>query len=112
MLPKDLTAASSTPLILTILSQGESYGYDIIKQVRDLSHGEITWTDGMLYPILHKLEKKGMITSEWKAGDNGRRRKYYRINEQGKQALAKEKENWHLITSMFKQLWNPHISLT
>ena len=53
--PKDLVAASATPLILSILQHGESYGYDIIGQVRTLSGGKMQWPDGMLYPILHRL---------------------------------------------------------
>jgi hypothetical protein len=55
-LSKDLVAASSIPLILSILQRGDSYGYAIIQQVRELSDGEMQWADGMLYPILHRLE--------------------------------------------------------
>ena len=55
---KDLVAASATPLILSILNEGESYGYAIIQRVRELSKGEMTWTDGMLYPVLHRLEQQ------------------------------------------------------
>ena len=58
---KDLVAASATPIILTLLQEGESYGYAIIQRVRDLSEGEVVWTDGMLYPILHRLEAQGLI---------------------------------------------------
>ena len=53
---KDLVAASATPLVLAILAEGESYGYAILKRVRELSGGELEWTDGMLYPLLHRLE--------------------------------------------------------
>ena len=56
---KDLVAASATPLVLSILSEGESYGYAIIKRVDELSGGELQWTDGMLYPVLHRLERNG-----------------------------------------------------
>ena len=52
---KDLVAASATPLVLAILAEGESYGYAILKRVRELSGGELEWTDGMLYPLLHRL---------------------------------------------------------
>ena len=57
---KDLVAASATPLILSILAEGDSYGYAIIKRVRELSGGQMEWTDGMLYPVLHRLEKQGL----------------------------------------------------
>ena len=56
---KDLVAASATPLVLAILAEGESYGYAILKRVRELSDGELEWTDGMLYPLLHRLTASG-----------------------------------------------------
>ncbi|HZL13994.1 MAG TPA: PadR family transcriptional regulator, partial [Verrucomicrobiae bacterium] len=77
MLTKDLVAASSKPLLLSILAGGESYGYEIIQKVRELSGGQIEWSDGMLYPVLHRLERDGLIESEWKEADTGRQRKYY-----------------------------------
>ena len=74
MPPKDLVAASSTPIVLAILARGESYGYEIIQEVRAVSRGELEWTDGMLYPVLHRLERKGLIRSRWVAPEGGRRR--------------------------------------
>ena len=61
---KDLVAASATALLLSILQSGPSYGYAIIQRVRELSEGEMEWADGMLYPILHRLEKQKFITWE------------------------------------------------
>ena len=55
---KDLVAASSTPIVLAILARGESYGYEILQEVRAVSGGELEWTDGMLYPLLHRLERE------------------------------------------------------
>ena len=109
-LSKDLTAASSIPLILSILSQGENYGYEIIQKVHLLSDGAVEWTDGMLYPVLHKMEKRGLVDAYWKVADNGRKRKYYRINEQGRRQLQKEQSAWNLVNSIFNQLWktDPH----
>jgi PadR family transcriptional regulator PadR len=60
---KDLVAASATPMILAILAEGESYGYAITRRVRELSGGQMEWTDGMLYPVLHRLERQGLIKS-------------------------------------------------
>ncbi|MGH8950188.1 MAG: PadR family transcriptional regulator, partial [Acidimicrobiia bacterium] len=74
---KDLVAASATPLVLAILEEGESYGYAILKQVRELSGGELEWTDGMLYPLLHRLGRLGYVTTEWRTPTEGRRRRYY-----------------------------------
>ena len=70
---KDLVAASATPLILSILAEGDSYGYAIIKRVRELSGGQMEWTDGMLYPVLHRLEKQGLVESYLRSERNGTR---------------------------------------
>src|SRR3989454_6970297 len=78
-LGKDLVAASATPLVLAILAEGESYGYAIIKRVGELSKGHLQWTDGMLYPVLHRLERHGLVASRWRSSATGRRRKYYRL---------------------------------
>ena len=94
MISKDLVAASSKPLILSILSTGENYGYAIIKEVRRLSNEEMTWTDGMLYPVLRRLESQGQLRSKWKLSDNGRKRKYYSLTSKGRKALAAERQQW------------------
>jgi len=103
---KELVGASSIPLILTILEDGENYGYQIIQRVKEMSGGQIEWKDGTLYPILHKLEKKELIVSFWKAAENGRKRKYYKLKEQGKSALATEKHNWLEMNQIFMNAWN------
>ena len=103
-LPKDLVAASATPLILSILSHGDSYGYAIIEEVRKISKGELQWADGMLYPILHRLEKKGQIESYWGESETGRKRKYYRLKQNGKKELSTQRENWQKLYEMLEQL--------
>ena len=76
---KDLIAASSTPIVLAILAEEDSYGYAILQRVRELSGGRMEWTDGMLYPVLHRLERLGHVEARWEVAESGRRRKYYRI---------------------------------
>ena len=105
MLSKDLVAASSRPMILSILSKGESYGYEILKIIKAKSNGEIEWKDGMLYPVLRKLENEGLIESYSKVAENGRRRKYYRIQPSGKTYLQDQKAQWALVNSVFNKLW-------
>ena len=95
---KDLVAASATPLVLAILAEGESYGYAILKRVRELSEGELEWTDGMLYPLLHRLHRLGYVTPEWHAPSGGRRRRYYAITDEGRAALAGHKRQWVAVT--------------
>ncbi|MBL8889585.1 MAG: helix-turn-helix transcriptional regulator [Planctomycetaceae bacterium] len=103
-LSKDFIAASATPLVLSILNQGDSYGYAIIQRVRELSHGELSWADGMLYPILHRLEKQKLIESYWGQAENGRKRKYYRLRKNGAAELVRLRTNWQLIESMLQQM--------
>jgi PadR family transcriptional regulator PadR len=104
---KDLVAASSGPIILSILSGGDHYGYQIIKKVKDASEGHIAWADGMLYPVLHKLEEKGYIDSYWLVSEEGRKRKYYRIRQEGKETLAIAQDHWSLINLLLKNVWSP-----
>jgi len=105
-LSKDLIAASATPLILSILSVEESYGYQIIKKITEISDDRIHWKEGTLYPVLHKMEKSGIIKSKWKVAENGRKRKYYQINNKGKQILDEELDHWRLIFNSLKKLWS------
>ena len=103
---KDLVAASARPLLLSILSEGENYGYAIIQRVKELSGGVLEWTDGMLYPVLHRLESEGLILSEWKVPESGRRRKYYRLQPQGKRALATEQAEWLAVNATLNRIWD------
>ena len=103
---KDLIAASSTPLVLSILCRSDSYGYALIKKVKRLSHEEINWTDGMLYPVLHRLEDQKLIESYWYRAETGRRRKYYKITETGKRELTAQKEQWRLVNKTLAELWH------
>ena len=96
---KDLVAASATPLVLSILSDGESYGYAIIKRVDELSGGELQWTDGMLYPVLHRLERNGYVEASWGRSETGRRRKYYRLTDEGSRELASQRQQWQVVNS-------------
>ena len=96
---KDLVAASATPLVLSILSEGESYGYAIIKRVDELSGGELQWTDGMLYPVLHRLERNGYVEASWGKSETGRRRKYYRLTKEGSVELTRQRQQWRVVNS-------------
>lgn len=102
---KDLVAASSTPLVLGILADGESYGYAILKRVNELSDGRMQWTDGMLYPLLHRLERLGYVKSSWGTSDVGRRRKHYAITPAGREALLERQEQWSVVADALKQVW-------
>ena len=107
-LPRTLIAASSRALILAILSQREeSYGYEIIQDVRRLSGGRMDWQDGMLYPVLHRLEAEGLVSSRWCFAENGRKRKYYRLQETGLAALRTEMAQWIEVHQTLMNAWQP-----
>ena len=99
---KDLVAGSATPLVLAILSEGESYGYAIIKRVDELSGGELQWTDGMLYPVLHRLERNGYVEAKWGKSESGRRRKYYRLTDRGSEELMSQRRQWQIVNSTLR----------
>jgi PadR family transcriptional regulator, regulatory protein PadR len=105
MIERELVAASTEPLILSLLTKGESYGYELIQEVKRLSGDQIKWTDGMLYPVLHRMEDRSWIKSRWVEIENGRKRKYYSVKREGRQALEEKREQWTLLSSVFSGLW-------
>ncbi|MFE4464051.1 PadR family transcriptional regulator [Oerskovia sp. NPDC056781] len=102
---KDLVAASATPLVLGILADGESYGYAIVRRVNELSGGHMQWTDGMLYPLLHRLERLGFVEATWGVSDVGRRRKHYALTPAGHEALAERRAQWQVVADALQQVW-------
>jgi len=107
MVSKNLMAASTKPIILAILANGEIYGYQIIQSVIEISGGTLEWSEGMLYPVLHRLEKENFIQSKWKISENGRRRKYYSLTESGKNELEKERKQWLSVHKVLSRVWDP-----
>ena len=102
---KDLVAASATPLVLAILAEGDSYGYAIIKRVSELSSGHLQWTDGMLYPVLHRLERQSLVAARWGTAESGRKRKYYRLTGKGRKQLEAERRRWLVVDQTLHRIW-------
>jgi PadR family transcriptional regulator PadR len=100
---KDLVAASAAPLVLAILREAESYGYAIRKRVGELSGGELEWTDGMLYPVLHRLERNGFVKAVWGESESGRRRRYYRLTSRGEAELASQRRQWQVVDATLRR---------
>lgn len=103
---KDLIAASATPLILAILKEYDSYGYAIIKCVKEMSENQLIWTEGMLYPVLHRLEEQQLIESYLQKSEAGRQRKYYRIKDSGLEELKLQKKQWEIVNNALAKTWN------
>lgn len=106
MIPKALVAASIKPFILSILAERPNYGYAIIQRVKAITGGRIEWTTSTLYPVLHSLENKGLLKSEWRASEEGPRRKYYQLTPKGEKALAREKQQWLDVHGALTALWD------
>ncbi len=104
---KDLVAASSRPLVLAVLAKGENYGYALLREVERLSGGTLTWQEGMLYPVLHRLEREGLIESSWRVAETKKRRKYYAITRKGNEALAAERAAWEAVNTTLRNAWGP-----
>jgi transcriptional regulator len=81
-------------LILRALVQAPMHGWGISQRIGQLSSGTLEVNQGSLYPALQRLEKDGLITSEWGTTDNNRRARYYRLTAAGRRALGKELEGW------------------
>ncbi len=111
MISKTLVAASTKPIILSILIRDEDYGYQIIQRVKDISGGTLEWSDNMLYPVLRRMEKGGLLISRWKISKKGRMRRYYRITEQGREELNSERRQWMSVNQALSKLWKPLPSL-
>jgi PadR family transcriptional regulator PadR len=101
---KDLVAASAKTIILSLLLTGESYGYQIIKRVRYVSSGALEWSNAVLYPVLHKMERDGLIRSEWRMSPENRMRKYYTLTELGAAELNEEKARWRGVQAALRKL--------
>ena len=92
---KELVGASTGILILKVLARNPNYGYEIVKQVNETSDDFFTWQEGTIYPALRKLEKKGLLRSQWEYADNKRKRKYYHITAKGREALTEWAKEWN-----------------
>jgi PadR family transcriptional regulator, regulatory protein PadR len=103
---KDLVAASAMPLVLAVLDDGESYGYAILKRISELSGGALEWTDGMLYPLLHRLDRLGYVEARWNSPESGRRRKYYCITPAGRVALSEQRRQWEVVSGALQNAWH------
>ncbi len=95
---KALMAGSTTLLVLSLLAEGEKYGYQMIAELARRSDNTFQLKEGTLYPILHALEKEGRVKSFRREAENGRERKYYRITPAGLALLQDKAEEWRLFS--------------
>ncbi len=103
---KDLVGASASSIILSILKQGDSYGYEMIQKVKEYTKGKVEWHEVGIYPVLKKMENEGMIKSYWKVQEGERPRKYYTLLDPGIKQLSTNKYEWGLVEMLYKKLWS------
>ncbi len=103
---KELIGASAAPIILSVLKKGDNYGYEIVLKVKELTNDQIKWKEASIYPVLKKLESRGLIKSYWKVLENERPRKYYTILAEGEKQFELNMREWQIVYSLFGKLWN------
>lgn len=91
-------------MLLAVLETGPSYGYAIVKELNKRADGILRMGEGTVYPVLHRLEEKRLVSARWRAAENGRQRKYYRLTNKGRKALAQNRQQWHLLTVVMKKV--------
>ncbi|WP_413382077.1 PadR family transcriptional regulator [Alkalihalobacillus sp. 1P02AB] len=104
MFDRELVKGSTSLLVLQLLSTGDMYGYQIVKEMKKRSENALEVKEGTLYPGLHKLEDKGFIESYWKEQEKGPARKYYRITAEGQELLESKTKEWNLFVKMINQV--------
>ena len=104
---KELIGASASPIILSILKNGDSYGYEIVRKVKEMTNDKIKWREASIYPVLKKMENSGLIRSYWDFKDGERPRKYYSILPGGIKQFELSKNELEVIYSLFGRLWSP-----
>ena len=108
---KELMKGSTSILILSLLEQKDMYGYQITQELKEKSENIFTLKEGTLYPMLHGLENEAAIESYWQDGDNGKRRKYYRITPSGKSLLTEKKQEWQAYSNAVNRVIAPVSSI-
>ncbi|WGG44781.1 PadR family transcriptional regulator [Rossellomorea sp. DA94] len=103
---KELLKGSTTTLILSLLDAKPMYGYEIIKELELKSDGIFNMKEGTIYPILHTLEDKGFILSYWEEGSGKRKRKYYKLNDSGREFIQEKKAEWSTFKQAVDQVLN------
>jgi PadR family transcriptional regulator PadR len=105
---RELLKGSISLLLLSLLSRGEMYGYEIFQEASRRSANAFEFKEGTLYPALHQLEKRGLVKAEWRTGANGRERKYYSLTAKGKKAAREYERQWHHLTGAVKAVLESH----
>ena len=91
---QELMKGSTDSLLLCLIGQQPTYGYQIIKELKRRSEGYFKFKEGTLYPALHRLERAGLIRGKWQVLPSGQQRKYYYITDKGLLSVAEKRDQW------------------
>ena len=99
-------------LILAVLGDGPTYGYDLVNRLNERGGGLLKMGEGTIYPVLHRMEERGLLTATWRdgplsSGGGGRRRKYYRVTVAGKKAMAENRAQWQGLVTVMENVLKP-----
>jgi PadR family transcriptional regulator PadR len=100
----ELVRGAGTTAVLSILAQGERYGYQLAEELAERSDGFLDLGQATLYPLLYNLEAKGMVAARWQVAESGRRRKYYRLTAGGRRELARGRAQWRRLVGALERL--------
>jgi PadR family transcriptional regulator PadR len=101
---KNLVGGSTTMLILSLLNEKEMYGYQLLTTLSKRSDNTFSLKSGTLYPILHSLEERGLVTAREAKEETRRVHRYYKITGSGQKELQKKKTEWNMFASVVKQI--------
>lgn len=104
---KELVGASAMAIILSVLQNTDSYGYELLQRIKEFTNGKVVWQEASMYPLLKKMENEGLIKSYWKMNENERPRKYYTLLDGGRKQLEYNKQEWQRLNGVFEGLWKP-----
>ncbi len=104
MFSRELKKGSTDMLVLSLLEARQRHGYEIGKQIERASGGRLRFRIGSLYPILCRLEDRGLITGRWMERPGERRRRYYKLTPAGRKALARERSLWKQFVNTVSQI--------
>ncbi len=104
--PSDWLRGVLEPLVLAIICEGETYGYVVASRLADAGMGTVK--GGTLYPILNRLEREGVLKSQWRQGEGGPGRKYYSLTEAGQARLNEQRMRWELFAERTSSLLRPN----
>lgn len=106
-LKKSMLDGNVETMLLAILEESPSYGYEIVRLLNERAAGLLRMGEGTVYPVLHRLEKRHLISSYWEKGESGRPRKYYRVTTAGSKVLSENREQWAGLVQVMNAFLSP-----